>query len=106
MRFSQGFFWHTINPKGLVVFDIFQGLIHIFNNDFTIFQDKRHFFQFPGVFQDQGQIQGLFQVCANPGNKYFINITIRSAILQLLFMQLGSAVKPSKEYEISFFPIQ
>ena len=57
---------HPINPKGLVVFYIFQGLIHIFKDDFTKFQDKRQFFSIPGVFQDQGQIQGLFQVCANP----------------------------------------
>ena len=27
---------------------------------------KTLFFQIPGVFQDQGQIQGLFEVCANP----------------------------------------
>ena len=27
---------------------------------------KWHYFEIPGVFQDQGQIQGLFQVCANP----------------------------------------
>ena len=25
-----------------------------------------HLFQILGVFQDQGQIQGLFQVCAKP----------------------------------------
>ena len=32
------------------------------------FQDKWHYmyFEIPGVFQDHGQIQGLFQVCANP----------------------------------------
>ena len=30
------------------------------------FKDKWHYFEIPGVFQDQGQIQGLFQVCANP----------------------------------------
>ena len=52
-----------MNPKGLVVFYIFQGLIHIFKDDFTKFQDIRHFFQFPGVFQDVGQIQELFHVC-------------------------------------------
>ena len=37
-----------------------------FQGRFYKFQEKRHFFQIPGVFQDQGQIQGLFQVCANP----------------------------------------
>ena len=57
---------HPINPKDLV-FYIFQGLIHIFIDNFTKFQDKSHFSQISGVFQDQGQIQGLFQVCANPG---------------------------------------
>ena len=28
---------------------------------------QKALFQIPGVFQDQGQIQGSFQVCANPG---------------------------------------
>ena len=57
---------HPINPKELLVFYIFQGLIHIFKDNFTKqFQDKSPF-QIPGVFQDQGQIQGLFQACANP----------------------------------------
>ena len=57
LRFSLSFFFaHPINPKGLVVFYIFQGLIHIFKDIFTKFQDKRHFFQIPGI----------FQVCANP----------------------------------------
>ena len=33
------------------------------------FQDKWHYFEIQGVFQDQGQIQGLLQVCANPAIK-------------------------------------
>ena len=57
---------HPIKLKGLVVLYIFQRLIYIFKDDYTKFQDKRQFFQIPGVFQDQGQIQGLFQVWANP----------------------------------------
>ena len=70
LRFSYSFFAHPINLKELVVFYIFQGLIHISKDNFTKFQDKRHFFPIPGVFQDQGQIQGLFQVCANTGQGY------------------------------------
>ena len=31
---------------------------------------KDTFFQILGVFQDQGQIQGLLQVCADPGYFY------------------------------------
>ena len=42
--YTQFFFAHPINPKGLSVF-YFQGLIHIFKDNFTKFQDKRHFFQ-------------------------------------------------------------
>ena len=65
---------HPINLKGLVVFYIFQRLIHIFKDDFTKIQDnsrtKGTFFQIPGVFQDQDQFQGLFQVCANPVTGY------------------------------------
>ena len=64
--FHTGFFAHPINLKGLFVLYIFQRLIHTFKDDLTEFKDKRHFFQIPEVFQDQGQIQGLFQVCANP----------------------------------------
>ena len=45
-----GFFAHPINLKGLVVFYIFQRLIHIFKDDFTKFQDnfrtKGTFFKF------------------------------------------------------------
>ena len=45
------------------------------------FQDKRYFSQIPGVIQDQDQIQGLFQVCANPGNGFkeikFENVDFR-----------------------------
>ena len=59
------FFAHPINPKGQVVFYIFQGLTHTFKDDFTKFQDhsrtKGSFFQIPGVFQDQGQIPGVFR---------------------------------------------
>ena len=44
--FTQ-FFAHPINLKGQVVFYIFQRLIHIFKDDFTKFQDKRHFFPGP-----------------------------------------------------------
>ena len=61
LRFSHSFFAHAINPKGLVVFYIFQGQIHIFKEYFTKVQDnsrtKGPFLQIPGVFQDQGQIQ-------------------------------------------------
>ena len=53
--FHTVFFAHPINLKGLVLFYIFQRLIHIFDDDFTKFQDRRHFFQIPGVFQDHGQ---------------------------------------------------
>ena len=64
------FFAYPINPIGLVVFYIFQELIHIFKDNFTKFKDnsstKGTFFQIPGVFSDQCQIQGLFQVCTNP----------------------------------------
>ena len=70
LQFSQGFFAHPVNSKGIVVFYIFQRLINIFKDDFTQLQDKSGtkdtFFQIPGVFQDRGQIQGLFQVCVNP----------------------------------------
>ena len=45
-------------------FYIFQRLIHIFKDDFTKFQDKRHFFQIRGVFQDQGKnFPGLCEFC-------------------------------------------
>ena len=67
--FHTVFFAHPINQKGLVVFYIFHRLIYIFKDDFTKSQynskTKGTFFQNPGVFQDQGQIQGLFQVCVN-----------------------------------------
>ena len=70
-QFSQFFFAHPINLKGLVVFlYFFQRLIHIFKDDFTKFQDnfrtKGTFCKFQEFFQDYGQIQGLFQVCASP----------------------------------------
>ena len=31
-----------------------------------VLQNSRYFFQIPGVFQDQGKIKELFQVCSNP----------------------------------------
>ena len=40
LQISQ-FFCAFHNPKGLVVFYIFQGLIHIFKDNFTKFQDSR-----------------------------------------------------------------
>ena len=61
-------FTHRINPiewKRISVFYYFQGQFHIFKGNLTKFQDKWHYFEIPGVVQDQGQIQGLFQVCAN-----------------------------------------
>ena len=42
--FTQFFFVHPINLNELVVFYIFQWLTNIFKNDFTKFQDKKHFF--------------------------------------------------------------
>ena len=54
-------FVHPINPKGLVVFYIFQGLIHIFKDNFTKFQDNRHFPQIPGVFQDKVKFKDFFK---------------------------------------------
>ena len=51
-NFNTVFFAHPINPKGVVVFYIYQGLIHSFKDDFTKFQDisriKGTFF----IFQD------------------------------------------------------
>ena len=38
----------------------------ILQNSMTI-SGQKALFSNPGVFQDQGQIQGHFQVCANPG---------------------------------------
>ena len=37
------FFAHSINPKGLVVFSIFQGLIHIFKDILQISRTKGTF---------------------------------------------------------------
>ena len=48
--FKKKFFAHPINMEGLVVFYIFQRLIHIIKDDFTKFQDnsrtKSSFFEF------------------------------------------------------------
>ena len=50
------------------------------------FHDKWHNFEIPGVFQDQGQIQGLFQVCANPvwtsslGRQHLMSRVVRKPV--------------------------
>ena len=66
--FHTNFFLaYPVNPKGLV-FYIFQGLIHIFKDDFTKFQDKMHFFGIPGVFQEKKSKSRTFPgIYANPG---------------------------------------
>ena len=68
--FHTVFFAHPINLKGLVVFLYFSKTNSCFQGCFYKilgqFQDKRHFFQIPGVFQDQGQIfPGLCKPCKN-----------------------------------------
>ena len=69
----HSFFAHPINPKRLVVFYIFQRLIHIFMDDFTKFQDnsrtKGAFFKFQEFSRTKVK---FFQVCANPVSACFI----------------------------------
>ena len=70
LQFSQFFFAHLINLKGLVVFYIFQRLFHIFKDDFTKFQDnsrtKGTFLNsrsFPGPRSNSRTFPGLCEPC-------------------------------------------
>ena len=84
--FTQ-FFAHPINLKGLVVFYIFQRLIHIFKDEFTKFQDssrtKGTFFQIPGDFQDQGQFYpGLCEPCKSMSHIICHNLWIYFVVME------------------------
>ena len=105
LRLPQVFFFaYPINPKGLVVFYIFQGLLNIFKDNFIKFQDKRHFFQIPGVFKDQGQIQGLFQVCVKPVQQRFLQpLTIICLQITLLINSGSQLPRMTVCYEIIVF---
>ena len=63
--YLAGFFSHPKKPERTSCILYF--LKFSISGQKVQFQDKRYFFQIQGVFQDQDQIQGLFQVCANPG---------------------------------------
>ena len=82
LRFSQ-FFAHPINLKRLVIFLYFSKTNSYFQGWFYKipgqFQDKRHFFQNPGVFQEQGQIfPGLCEPCKSMSHLiYHINPQIQ-----------------------------
>ena len=67
LRFSHSFSAHPINLKGLVVFLYFSKTNSYFQEWFVQnSRTKGSFFSNSMSFPRQGQIQGLFQVCANP----------------------------------------
>ena len=91
-------FVHRINPKEwkrIGVFYYFQGQFHIFQGNITKYQDNSRtngtILKIPGVFQNQGQIQGLFQVCADPVDGT-ISLIPKSEILRPLAIFCGCTV--------------
>ena len=114
LRFSHSFFAHPINLKGLVVFYIFQRLIHIFKDDFTQFQDNS---RTKGTFfQDQGQIfPGLCEPCKsishiichiNPKSNLWIYVVVmecRSLFSSTVTLISGVSSWKRRPQQIAYF---
>ena len=72
--------------KGLVVFYIFQRLIHIFKDEFTKFQDKRHFFKFQEFSRTKVKFKDFSRSVRTQDNKKLspkINVKNIKSVFQL-----------------------